>query len=116
MGGAALKHAFPKNSPMSQDSEPGMTLLDWFAGMALSAMDIEPLHGVEWVESLTEYSYQMALGMMEARKDALEQLRQYSCEDEEQGVVGGGAGNPEAGEKETGKEEKAGEETREEAC
>jgi len=112
-----LKHAFPKNSPMSQDSEPGMTLLDWFAGMALSGM------GVDWSECSVDFAgraYEVALEMMKVRDDAHRKLRQYACGEEEQ-VVGDGvineeeAGEEKAGEEETGEEkageEKAGEET-----
>lgn len=74
--------AFPTDNahqtgPHSYHSE-GMTLRDWFAGMAMQSMITHNLKGQEpwpttdkiWVEAIAEESYSMADAMLAVREES----------------------------------------------
>ena len=70
--------AFPCQ-PLAMDGgacgplDPGMTLRDWFAGMAMQGLLSGDVHAryssMDWTEKLTLEAWQAADAMLEARKE-----------------------------------------------
>lgn len=56
----------------SRRSETGMTLRDWFAGMALQGTVANPVSGGEKWTTLAEAAYTAADAMLSARKETNE--------------------------------------------
>lgn len=62
--------AFPCDTSSSIHRHPGMSLRDWFAGMALQGMlaspDTSPIHGSD---ALARFAYQYADAMLRIRNE-----------------------------------------------
>ncbi len=60
--------AFPVPMPGTGEYCSGMTLRDWFAGQALAGLMVPPLSLSGDPDSVATLAYQLADGMLEARK------------------------------------------------